>query len=58
MLDPFAGSGTTLIAAAMLNRIGIGVEIDPRYCELAKKRILSEQELIQYSLPLGETYAE
>ncbi len=57
VLDPFAGSGTTLIAAAMLNRIGIGVEIDPRYCELAKKRILSEQELIQYSLPLGETYA-
>jgi site-specific DNA-methyltransferase (adenine-specific) len=57
VLDPFAGSGTTLIAAAMLSRIGIGVEIDPKYCELAKKRILSAPELIQHSLPLGETHA-
>lgn len=40
VLDPFVGSGTTLIAAAMLDRFGIGVEIDPQYCELAKKRIL------------------
>ncbi len=41
VLDPFAGSGTTLIASAMLNRRGIGVEIDSQYCELARKRILS-----------------
>jgi site-specific DNA-methyltransferase (adenine-specific) len=40
ILDPFAGSGTTLIAAAMLNRIGIGIEIDTEYCNLAKSRIL------------------
>jgi site-specific DNA-methyltransferase (adenine-specific) len=46
VLDPFAGSGTTLIAAAMLNRIGIGVEIDPQYCELSKRRILATFELI------------
>jgi len=56
VLDPFMGSGTTLIAAAMLNRIGIGVEIDPQYCELAKKRILSAPELIQQNLPLGEAH--
>ena len=43
VLDPFAGSGTTLIAAAMLDRIGIGVEIEPQYCELAKRRILCFQ---------------
>lgn len=55
ILDPFAGSGTTLIAAAMLNRIGIGVEIDLQYCELAKKRILSTPELMQHSLPLEKT---
>lgn len=41
VLDPFVGSGTTVIAAAMLNRVGIGVEIDPGYCELAKRRILN-----------------
>jgi len=58
VLDPFAGSGTTLIATAILNRIGIGVEIDPQYCELAKNRILSAPELIQHSLPLGEAYAK
>ncbi len=40
VLDPFAGSGTTLIAAAMLNRIGIGIEIETEYCNLAKSRIL------------------
>jgi len=56
VLDPFAGSGTTLIAAAMLNRIGIGIEIDPTYCELTKKRILSAPELMQQSLPLGEIH--
>lgn len=54
VLDPFAGSGTTLLAAALLNRKGIGVEIDPQYCELAKKRILSSSELRQQLLPLGD----
>jgi len=52
VLDPFVGSGTTLIAAAMLNRIGIGIDIDRKYCELAKKRILTAPELIQQHLPL------
>lgn len=54
VLDPFAGSGTTLIAAALLNRKGIGVEIDPHYCELAKKRLLSSSEVRQQTLPLGD----
>lgn len=42
VFDPFAGSGTTLIEAANNNRIGIGVDIDKNYCELAKRRILNE----------------
>ncbi len=42
VLDPFLGSGSTLIACALLNRKGIGVEIDEKYCRLAKKRITSE----------------
>ena len=40
VLDPFAGSDTTLLAAIMHNRHAIGVEIEPAYCELAKQRIM------------------
>lgn len=33
--DPFAGSATTLLAAAKAGRNTIGIEIDPVYCDLA-----------------------
>ena len=39
VLDPFLGSGTTLLVCAELGRKGIGVEIDPVYCEVAEERI-------------------
>uniref|UniRef100_A0A7C5U4Y6 Methyltransferase n=1 Tax=Fervidobacterium nodosum TaxID=2424 RepID=A0A7C5U4Y6_9BACT len=42
ILDPFAGSGTTLIAAYKSKRKAIGVEIDEQYFELAKERISRE----------------
>ncbi|GHU31444.1 methyltransferase [Spirochaetia bacterium] len=48
IFDPFSGSGTTLIAATNNNRIGIGLEIDKNYCELAKNRIMSEINTMEF----------
>lgn len=49
VFDPFAGSGTTLIAASNNNRIGIGLDIDKNYCEIAKQRILNETGTINFN---------
>lgn len=39
VLDPFAGSGTTLLVAQRLGRHGVGIELSPEYCALAVKRL-------------------
>ncbi len=39
VLDPFMGSGTTLVACQRMGRQGIGIEIDPDYFDIACKRV-------------------
>jgi len=50
VLDPFLGSGSTLIACAQTKRIGIGIEVDRGYCEIAKRRIIREGKIYQSRL--------
>jgi DNA modification methylase len=42
VLDPFVGSGTTLLACLQADRHGIGIDKDPAYCEIARRRIAAE----------------
>jgi len=42
VLDPFVGTGTTMVAALRANRSSIGIEIDTAYCQMAAKRLRAE----------------
>jgi site-specific DNA-methyltransferase (adenine-specific) len=50
VLDPFCGSGSTLIAAYRLGRRAIGIDIDERWVDMARQRIAQEQMQLRFDL--------
>lgn len=56
VLDPFAGSGTTLVVAQELNRSAVGIEIVPEYCDLIEKQLPSIQKHPQAEIKYANTY--
>ncbi|HEY1859400.1 MAG TPA: site-specific DNA-methyltransferase [Gemmataceae bacterium] len=44
VVDPFLGTGTTMLAAMKTRRNSVGVEVDPAYCRMAYKRLEAEGE--------------
>jgi DNA modification methylase len=46
VLDPFVGSGTTVMVANQLGRQGIGLDLNPKYLKLAQERIKEVQPIL------------
>jgi predicted RNA methylase len=55
VLDPFAGTGTTLVVAEQLGRQSVGIEVDPKNVQLIQAR-LNEPRDADRVLPLREYY--
>src|SRR5690606_9412332 len=58
VLDGFAGSGTTLLAAERTGRIGYGLELDPRYVDAAIRRLAEHAGLEATHVETGQPFNE
>lgn len=57
VLDPFTGSGTTLVAAAQLDRVGHGVEISPAYCDVILRRLQEALNITPVHAATGQRFS-
>jgi len=51
VLDPFAGSGTTLVAAKELGRNSVGIDLLPEYCAMAQEAVAQQEFILNESTP-------
>jgi DNA modification methylase len=58
VLDAFAGSGTTLVAADRIGRRGYGIELDPHYCDVIVQRLAKIAGLEAILAETGQSFAE
>jgi DNA modification methylase len=56
VVDSFAGSGTTLVAAHRAGRKGFGIELDAKYCDVILKRLREEMKVEPVLAPLSESF--